>query len=141
MKRILITFIILSFPFSFFPQEKKDKETLIKSYELQKDRKFKPSKRNPFLKKEEIIIPEAKIKEKKKEEENVPNLPRLEFKGLLTSKQKKMALISIDGVEAIVEEGEEIMNLRILSIKENEIEVLYLLTNENLKIPFTGGEE
>lgn len=141
MKRILIAFIILSLPFTFFPQEKKDKESLIKSYELQKDRKFKPSKRNPFLKKEEVVIPEIKNEEKKKEEERVSNLPRLEFKGLLTSKQKKMALISIDGVEAIVQEGEEIMNLKILSIKENEIEVLYLLTNENLKISFTGGEQ
>lgn len=140
MKSLLIALIILSLPLTFFPQEKKDKESLIKSYELQKDRKFKPSKRNPFLKKEEIIITEVKIEDKKKEEEKVSNLPRLEFKGFLTSKQKKMALISIEGVEAIVEEGEEMMNLKILSIKENEIEVLYLLTNENLKIPFTGGE-
>ncbi len=140
MKRILLLLIIFLTPFTPLSQEKKDKESPIKSYKMQKDRKLIPSKRNPFQKKEEVFIPDVKKEEKEKEELKGPVLPRCEFKGFLTSKKKKLAIINIDGNEAMVEEGEEIMNLKILSIKENEIEVLYLLTNENLKIPFTGGE-
>lgn len=140
MKRVLLLFIIFLTSFTLLPQEKKDKESPIKSYKLQKDRKVAPSKRNPFQKKEETYIPDLKREEKEKEELKGPSLPRCEFKGLLISKKRKIAIINIDGNEAIVEEGEEIMNLKVLSIRENEIEVLYFLTNENLKIPFTGGE-
>ncbi len=140
MKRFLIFLLVFIIPLTFFAQEKKEKESQIKSYELRKDKKITTSKRNPFLKKEEIIIPDLKKEEKQKEEENLQSTLRLEFKGFLTSKQKKLALIYIDGIEAIVEEGEEIMNFKILSIKEKEIEVLYVLTGENLKISFTGGE-
>lgn len=140
MKRILLLFIIFMIPFNLLSQEKKDKESPIKSYQLQKTRKLTTSKRNPFQKKEKISIPDVKREEREKEELKSPSIPRCEFKGFLTSKRKKLAIINIEGNEVIVEEGEEIMNLKILSIKENEIEVLYLLTNENLKIPFTGGE-
>ncbi len=140
MKRVLILFIIFLISFTLLSQEEKEKESPIKSYELQKSRKLAPPKRNPFQKKEEIFIPDVKREEKEKEEVKGPVLPRCEFKGFIISKKKKLAIINIDGNEVIAEEGEEIMNLKVLSIKENEIEVLYLLTNENLKIPFTGGE-
>ncbi len=140
MKRFLITLLVFIIPLTFFAQEKKEKGSPIKSYELRKDKKITVSKRNPFLKKEEIIIPNFKKEEKQKEEENLQSIPRLEFKGFLESSKKKLALIYIDGIEAIVEEGEEIMNFKILSIKGKEIEVLYILTGENLKISLTGGE-
>lgn len=140
MKKVFILLLSLIISSTVIAQEKKEKDTPIKSYQLHKEKKVNPSKRNPFLKKEEIIIPELKKEQEQREEAKVSYTPHIEFKGFLTSKNKKLALIYIDGNEALVEEGEVTMNLKILSIQENEIEIIYLLTNENLKIPFTGGE-
>ncbi|MGQ9619287.1 MAG: hypothetical protein ACUVUG_10055, partial [Candidatus Aminicenantia bacterium] len=73
--------------------------------------------RNPFLKREEFLTPEIKHEEIKKEEVGVPYVPKCEYNGFITSRNKKIAIIKIDGVEAIAGEGEEIMNFRILKIK------------------------
>lgn len=140
MKKVFLLLLCLTISLALLAQERREKDSPIKSYQLQKEKKVNPSKRNPFLKKEEIIFSELKKEQEQREEAKFSYVPRIEFKGLMTSKNKKLALIYVDGNEALVEEGEVIMNLKILSIKESEIEINYLLTNENLKIPFTGGE-
>jgi Tfp pilus assembly protein PilP len=141
MRNFVAILLTILFFTCLLSQERREEDSIIKSYQLQKEKKITPSKRNPFLKKEEIVIPEVKKEGKEQEDKNQINIPVLEFKGFIISKGKKLALISINGVEGIVGEGEEITNFKILKIKEDEIEVIYLLTNENLRIPFKGGEQ
>ncbi len=143
MKKLGILLFVLLFPFIIYSQESKEEDSLIKLHELRKSKRYTFSGRNPFLKKEEIptavLGEEGKQKEKKAEQEIV--VPRFDYRGMIISKHKKIALIYIDGVEATVEERQEIMNFKIISIKEKEIEVIFLLSNQTLKISYSGGEQ
>lgn len=164
-KRIICLFIMLSIPFAIFAQEQENTEAKAKENKTEKAQNvevkrvsFNPTKRNPFLSKEEVLkIEQMRKAERRRLEEEAAERERLareERKRRLQEQILKEELeryparavmykINIDGIlgkEAIVNGevvgiGAKVLGAKIVAITDDSVWFVYKGQRFERKLP------